>query len=76
MDERTSFIAAIIAEPEEDVRRLAFADWLEDRGEQAQAVFIRGQMKGEVGFAQRFVSAQRIPNLPNESHSNNLTSHP
>lgn len=45
MSDRENFISAILAEPNDDVNRLAFADWLDDNGEgerdRATAEFIR-----------------------------------
>jgi len=35
--------AKILAEPDEDVHRLAYADWLDEQGEHARAEFIRVQ---------------------------------
>lgn len=43
MSERDSFLAAICEVPECDTRRLAFADWLEERDEPGRAEFIRLQ---------------------------------
>ncbi len=45
MDDHASFIAAIRAEPDEDLPRLAFADWLQDRGEHWRPEFIRFQVE-------------------------------
>jgi uncharacterized protein (TIGR02996 family) len=39
--ERIAFIAAIVSAPAEDTPRLVFADWLQERGEEARAEFIR-----------------------------------
>ena len=47
MSERDAFLAAIIAEPADDVRRLAFADWLQENGEEDRAEFIRVQCRSE-----------------------------
>jgi uncharacterized protein (TIGR02996 family) len=41
--ERESLLAAIIAQPDEDTVRLAFADWLDEHGEHARAEFVRVQ---------------------------------
>jgi uncharacterized protein (TIGR02996 family) len=45
VDERRALLRAILAEPDDDVRRLAFADWLDDNGttdhDAARAEFIR-----------------------------------
>src|SRR5262249_3881332 len=43
MSEREAFIAAAAAEREEDLPRLAFADWLDENGETGRARFIRLQ---------------------------------
>ncbi len=46
MSERNAFIRSICEEPEDDVRRLAFADWLDENGsdrEAWRAAMIRGQ---------------------------------
>ena len=42
-NDRAAFIRAIIAAPDDDTVRLAFADWLDDRGETERAEFIRLQ---------------------------------
>lgn len=41
MTEREAFIEAIATQPEEDTPRLAFADWLQEHGEEARAQFVR-----------------------------------
>lgn len=41
MTEREAFIAAIAAQPDEDTPRLAFADWLQENGEDDRARFVR-----------------------------------
>ena len=41
MNEREAFIAAIAANPGEDTPRLAFADLLQENGEEYRAQFIR-----------------------------------
>lgn len=43
MTDRSAFLAAILATPRDDLPRLAFADWLEERGESPRAAFIRLQ---------------------------------
>ncbi len=43
MTERDAMLAAICADPDDDVRRLAFADWLEENGQGERAEFIRVQ---------------------------------
>jgi uncharacterized protein (TIGR02996 family) len=42
-DARAGFWKAILAEPDEDVNRLVYADWLDDHGEAEHAEFIRVQ---------------------------------
>jgi uncharacterized protein (TIGR02996 family) len=42
---RDALLAAIVAEPEDDVPRLVFADWCEDHGDAARAEFIRVQCR-------------------------------
>lgn len=41
MTEREAFVAAIAANPGEDTPRLAFADWLQENGEDDRAQFVR-----------------------------------
>jgi uncharacterized protein (TIGR02996 family) len=43
--DRDAFLAAIIAEPDEDTPRLALADWLDEHGDPARAEFIRVQVE-------------------------------
>lgn len=43
MSDRSAFLVAIIAAPDDDTPRLVFADWLQERGEDARAEFIRVQ---------------------------------
>jgi uncharacterized protein (TIGR02996 family) len=43
MNERQAFLDHIIDNPEDDVARLVFADWLEEHGEEERAEFIRIQ---------------------------------
>jgi uncharacterized protein (TIGR02996 family) len=48
VDERRALVAAIIANPDEDTPRLAFADWLQEHGDthdRARAEFIRLQIR-------------------------------
>lgn len=42
---REDFLAAIIADPADDTKRLIYADWLEENGEGERAEFIRGQIE-------------------------------
>ena len=41
MTSHSKFMAAILANPDEDAPRLIFADWLEEQGDSAKAEFIR-----------------------------------
>jgi uncharacterized protein (TIGR02996 family) len=43
MSDADAFLAAIIADPDSDVPRLVFADWLEEHGDTERAEFIRLQ---------------------------------
>lgn len=43
MSDHDGFLRAIVDSPEDDLPRLVFADWLEERGEGARAEFIRAQ---------------------------------
>jgi uncharacterized protein (TIGR02996 family) len=43
MDERAALVAAIAANPDDDTPRLAFADWLQEHGEDDRAEFVRLQ---------------------------------
>ena len=44
MAEREALTAAVLADPDDDLPRLVFADWLDERGEAARARFIRAQL--------------------------------
>jgi uncharacterized protein (TIGR02996 family) len=44
MDDHEALVAAIAANPDDDAPRLAFADWLEERGDAARAGFVRDQV--------------------------------
>ena len=46
--ERAAFEAAVAADPGDDTCRLAFADWLDEHGDELFARFIRRQIAGEV----------------------------
>lgn len=64
MNDHDAFIAAICAKPDDDLPRLIFADWLDDRGEHERAEFIRVQCELEsleAGF-QKQVDALPWPN--------------
>jgi uncharacterized protein (TIGR02996 family) len=43
--EGAALVAAVVANPDEDTPRLVYADWLQDRGEDDRAEFIRVQCK-------------------------------
>jgi uncharacterized protein (TIGR02996 family) len=58
MDTAEALLQAIRAEPEDDLPRLAYADWLDEHGEPERAEFIRTQiervaLEGEVGALER-----------------------
>ncbi|MCU0706378.1 MAG: TIGR02996 domain-containing protein [Fimbriiglobus sp.] len=40
-DEREAFHAAIWQTPDDDLPRLVYADWLDERGEHDEAAFLR-----------------------------------
>lgn len=42
------FLDGIRAAPDDDLRRLVFADWLEEHGEEKRAVFVRQQVAGKL----------------------------
>jgi uncharacterized protein (TIGR02996 family) len=44
MDDGAMLLAAILAEPDEDIHRLAYADWLDENGRPERAEFIRAQV--------------------------------
>src|SRR5205807_1310210 len=43
--ERSALLRAILDEPQDDVHRLVYADWLDDNGEPDRAEFIRTQIE-------------------------------
>lgn len=45
MNEESALLAAIILQPDEDVPRLAYADWLQERDQEPRAEFIRVQVE-------------------------------
>jgi uncharacterized protein (TIGR02996 family) len=45
MTEREALLAAVLANPKDDVVRLVYADWLEENGEPAHAMFIRAEIE-------------------------------
>jgi uncharacterized protein (TIGR02996 family) len=45
MSDREAFVAAIAANPADDLPRLVFADWLDEHGEAERAEFIRTQIR-------------------------------
>ena len=47
MDDREALIAGIATDPDDDLRRLVFADWLDDHGEPERAEFVRLQVEAE-----------------------------
>ncbi len=44
--DRAALLAGIAADPDNDLRRLVFADWLDDHGEPERAEFVRLQIEG------------------------------
>lgn len=45
MTDREALLAAVRESPDDDLPRLVFADWLDDRGESDRAAFIRRSWK-------------------------------
>src|SRR3954451_10228135 len=45
MPDAESFIAAVAANPADDLPRLVFADWLDENGDPARAGFIRDHVR-------------------------------
>jgi uncharacterized protein (TIGR02996 family) len=43
VNDRDALFAAILAHPDEDTPRLAFADWLEERGDEAEVAEADGR---------------------------------
>jgi uncharacterized protein (TIGR02996 family) len=46
--EQAALLAAIVADPDDDTPRLAYADWLDENGDDEQATFIRESITGVV----------------------------
>jgi uncharacterized protein (TIGR02996 family) len=57
MSDGVALRRAVLAEPDEDLPRLAFADWLDENGRSARAELIRAQI--EAARAEPFSPAQR-----------------
>jgi uncharacterized protein (TIGR02996 family) len=53
MADHAAFLTAIRAEPDDDVHRLVYADWLEDNGQPERGEFIRVQCELARGTASR-----------------------
>jgi uncharacterized protein (TIGR02996 family) len=47
VDDEPALLAAILADPDEDTPRLAYADWLDEHGRPERAEFIRLQCRSE-----------------------------
>src|SRR4051812_38017921 len=45
MNEREALLRAVCANPDDDIPRLVFADWLQENGDEARAEFIRLQVQ-------------------------------
>jgi uncharacterized protein (TIGR02996 family) len=54
------FLQAIAEEPDDDIHRLVFADWLEDQGQPERAQFIRLQVEMARNPAQRMQHYSRV----------------
>jgi uncharacterized protein (TIGR02996 family) len=44
-DDQAALLAAIVAAPDEDTPRLAYADWLDEHGDAGQAAFVRESVR-------------------------------
>jgi len=61
MTDRAAFLAAIAAAPDDDLPRLVFADWLDERGDAARAEFVRLQCaaaRGELADHDRIAALE------------------
>src|SRR5215213_5526247 len=45
MSDEPALLQAVREQPDQDLPRLAYADWLEENGEQPRAAFIRAQIQ-------------------------------
>jgi uncharacterized protein (TIGR02996 family) len=61
MDQEQGFIDAILTEPGEDIHRLVYADWLEDRND-PRGEFLRAVL--ELVLQQQFELQFFVPFLP------------
>jgi uncharacterized protein (TIGR02996 family) len=65
MDEMTAFLRTIAQDPDDDARRLIFADWLDEHGFHERARFIRLQVElarmdeGDAGYAEKTAQMRR-----------------
>src|SRR5438876_6690399 len=71
MTDEDALLAAIVANPDDDTVRLAFADWLDERGGEldvAWAGFIRGQVRVAAAAAEGawglLVAEAQRPEIP------------
>jgi uncharacterized protein (TIGR02996 family) len=61
--DEAAFLAAIIAAPEDDTVRLAYADWLDERGHPARAGYIRRRILGFSALGVRGTTSDLIVEL-------------
>src|SRR5262245_43458423 len=45
MNDEDAFRKAVLADPDDDLPRLGFADWLEENGQPERAAFVRAQVR-------------------------------
>jgi uncharacterized protein (TIGR02996 family) len=65
MTDADAFLAAIMANPSDDLPRLVFADWLDEHGDPARAEFIRLQIAVAHGDGSGFARSEEL-RLANE----------
>lgn len=77
MTESDALRRAVIADPDDDMPRLVYADWLEEHGQSERAAFIRAQMEAVRAepFSQQAREAETRANRLLDSHRYAWTRH-
>src|SRR5262245_25219775 len=65
MSDESAFLAAVIANPDDDAPRLIYADWLDENGDSERAELIRLQCQLAIGW-DRIVSLDGDPESERE----------